>query len=239
MIYCIIGKERTVRPVIESEVRCDVINPLLGISQKSLNFEYIWVENEQSYIQKQEIILTNISSLSLNFTLKTEMPFNLNGFEYELKAGENVNIIVEFDPSYQDTKQSHVLDKYLTILYHAHPHREKIKLHADIIFPNLEFESKEINFGCFMNDTHKKINIKVTNISLVPAAYQWIFTEPVDPPGKRNLSLSFDHLLIYILSIFIIFIIFIRAFFFFYFSFIFCFQQYFTSIRYTALNEIN
>ena len=186
MIFNLLGKERAGKPIFESEVRCEVINPLLEISERILNFEYIWVENEQSYVQKKEIILTNISTLSLNFTLKTEIPFNLNGYEYGLKAGQSVEVIVDFDPLYQDTKQSHMIDKFLTIIYNSHPHREKIKLHADILFPNLEFESNEINFGCFMNDTSKKISIKVTNTSLVPAAYQWIFTEPVDPPGKDS-----------------------------------------------------
>ena len=187
------------KPIIESVVLCEVVNPLLEISDRNINFEYIWMENEQPFVQKKSLILKNVSTLQLNFILKTEIPFNLSGYDFSLEPNENVEIFVEFDPLYQETKQSHIVDKYLTIVYKSHPHREKIKLHSDIIFPNLDFESQEINFGCFMNETSKRINIKMTNTSSVPAAYQWIFTEPVDAPGNHH----FDCIYVIFFAVFI------------------------------------
>ena len=40
---------------IKSEIRCDIVQPLLKISQKEIEFSYIWTKNEEPTVQKKEI----------------------------------------------------------------------------------------------------------------------------------------------------------------------------------------
>jgi hypothetical protein len=70
-------------------------------------------------------------------------------------------------------------------MYRGHPQKDQIKVHGEIIFPNLKFESTEINFGCVLNDTSKHINIKITNSSYVKVTYEWIFVETIEPTGEQ------------------------------------------------------
>ena len=176
------------RPVIESEVRCEVVNPLLEISEKEIQFKYTWEENVQPYVQKKEITLKNVSSLTLSFYLKTEMPFNLNGYEFTLQPNESAEVIIDFDPMYEDRRTSHTIEKALTVVYRSHPTREKVKINAFIAFPNLLFESQDINFGCFLNETSKRINVRVTNTSSIPASYEWVFSLPSEQSGEQSNS---------------------------------------------------
>jgi hydrocephalus-inducing protein len=177
------------RAIIESEVRCEVVNPLIEISEKEINFTYVWVRNEQPSVLKKEITLRNISTIALNFYLKTETPFNLSCYDFSLQPGQAGNVTVDFDPLYQDSRTSHTLDRFLTIVYRSHPTREKIRVVSEVVFPNLAFESQEIDFGCFLNDTSKRICVRITNTSSVPAEYEWVFSEPADALGKNILRL--------------------------------------------------
>lgn len=181
------------RPVIESEVRCEVVNPLLEISEKEIQFKYTWEENVQPYVQKKEITLKNMSSLTLSFYLKTEMPFNLNGYEFTLQPNESAEVVIDFDPMYEDRRTSHTIEKALTVVYRSHPTREKVKINAFIAFPNLSFESQDINFGCFLNETSKRINVRVANTSSIPASYEWVFSLPSEQSGEQSNSCNIDN----------------------------------------------
>lgn len=178
-----IGQERVMKSRIKSEVRCDIVQPLLEISQKEIEFSYIWLKNEEPAVQKKEIYLKNISLLALNFYLKTEVPFNLSCYEFSLRPGQSAEVTLDFDPSYQGSRMSHVLEGSITVMYRSHPYRENIKLKANIMFPNLFFESQDVAFGCVMNDTKKKVLINIKNTSTVPASYYWVFEEPSVPLG--------------------------------------------------------
>jgi hydrocephalus-inducing protein len=183
-----IGKERLMKPIIETEVRCEVVNPLLEISEREINFQYLWEENQEPIVQRKDIQLKNISALTLNFILKVEVPFNLSEVDFSLQPGETAEVTVEFDPMYQDTKASTIVDKFMMVTYRGHPQKDQIKVHGEIVFPNLKFESTDINFGCVLNDTSKHINIKITNTSSVQVTYEWIFVETMEATGKKGIK---------------------------------------------------
>lgn len=183
-----IGQERVMKSRIESEVRCDVVHPVLEISQKDIEFSYSWTKNEEPCVQKKEISMKNISLLALNFYLKTEVPFNLSCYEFSLPPGQSAEVTLDFDPLYLGNKMSHVLESSITVVYRSHPYREKIKLTADIMFPNLLFESQDIAFGCFLNETSRRILVHLENTSTIPASYYWIFEEPSLPLGTYVLT---------------------------------------------------
>ena len=185
---------------IESEVRCDVVHPVLEISQKEIEFSYIWTQNEEPCLQKKEINMKNISLLALNFYLKTEVPFNLSCYEFSLLPGQSAEVTLDFDPLYLGNKVSHVLEGFITVVYRSHPYREKIKVTADIMFPNLSFESQDIAFGCFLNETSKRVLVNLKNTSTIPASYYWVFEEPSLPLGMFLLTHFFKLVTLYVIE---------------------------------------
>lgn len=172
-----VGKERDMKQIVETEIKVEVVNPLLEFSVSSMTFDYTWERNVEPFIQKQDITLCNRSLIALTFVLKTEVPFNLSSWEHTLEPGQSVDLIVEFDPLYRDDKTSHIVDKSLGISYRGHAQKDSISLKASINFPNLKFDNTNIQFGSVLNDTSKVMKIKVTNCSSVVASYEWIFME--------------------------------------------------------------
>ncbi len=175
-----VGKERVMKPIIECVIKCEVINPLLEFSYNQMDYVYKWERGVEPTMQQRELVLTNSTAVPLNFMMKTEVPFNLNFFECMLQPGESTEgLTVDFDPLYKDNKQSHLIESNLSIIYRGHPQKDNLKLTGDIIFPNLEFETKNIHFGCILNDTRKVIRLKVTNTSKIIATYEWCFLEEI------------------------------------------------------------
>ena len=181
-----VGKETKFRPVLESTAVAQVVNPFLEISAREVYFEYVWEEGVEATVQKKKISLTNVSALHLNFTLKTEAPFNLSDFEFSLAPGDTAEVTVEFDPLYGEDKRTHVVDKTIEVVYRRHPHREHVKLKGDIAFPNIAFETMDINFGCILNDTTKRVQIKLHNPTKVATAFEWMWEAPVEPIVKAG-----------------------------------------------------
>jgi hypothetical protein len=66
-----------------------------------------------------------------------------------------------------------------------HPHYELVDVTATFHFPNIEFETDKINFGCILNHTSKRITISVKNISVMSVFYEWKFAEPTE---KRDIK---------------------------------------------------
>ena len=183
-----IGKERSFKTIMNTEIKADIVDPLLAFSEKDLNFTYSWSRTNEPTVQQKELTLTNQCAIDLNFFLKVDVPFNLSCWDYTLAPGQSVSLFVEFDPLYRDDLFSHSSDKHLVVSYRGHPQKDTIQLHADILFPNLTFDTTVVNFGCVLNDTAKKNVVKVTNVSKLEASYEWIFLEQDGGKGKFNQS---------------------------------------------------
>ena len=181
-----VGKETKFRPVLESTTVVQVVNPFLDISPREMRFEYVWEDGVEAVVQKKKIMLTNVSALHLNFTLKTEAPFNLSEYEFSLAPGDTGEVIVEFDPLYSDDKRTHVIDKTIEVVYRRHPHREYVKLKGEIAFPNISFETMDVNFGCILNDTTKRVQVRLQNPTKVPAIFEWVWDAPVEPMVRQH-----------------------------------------------------
>ena len=54
---------------------------------------------------------------------------------------------------------------------------------SDVYFPNLHFESQEVDFGCILNDTETIRYVTMTNNSPLEVSYQWSFLK--HPPVRR------------------------------------------------------
>ncbi len=187
-----VGKERVMKPIIECMVTTEVVNPLLQFSVPKMDYVYEWARGVDPTVQQRDIVLTNATAVPLSFFMKTEVPFNLSSFEHTLQPGESTDLQVDFDPLYQDNKQSHVIESQLAVAYRGHPQKDSLTLTGDIIFPNLDFDSKTVNFGCILNDSYKTIKVKLTNSSKVVVTYEWVFLEESHPPKAPNRKHSTD-----------------------------------------------
>lgn len=63
----------------------------------------------------------------------------------------------------------------LEINYQGHPQQDLVKLHAEIHFPNIDFSSTTVDFGCVLNYTETRKEICVTNCSPMSVSYRWTF----------------------------------------------------------------
>jgi hypothetical protein len=168
-----IGKERLLKTISESLVKCAIITPLLEFSTSSIDFNYVWERGSDVGIQRYQLHLKNSSAIPLIFQMKTEIPFNLSAWEHTLAPQESTVVIVEFDPLYRDDKTSHGVSKTIVFAYKGHSQRDTIAVKANISFPNLSFDRTSILFGSLMNDTSKVIRMNITNNSSLTAAYDW------------------------------------------------------------------
>lgn len=175
-----VGKERAFKQIAQTEIRCDIINPLLEFSDPQVYFCHRYEKGLEPEIQKRDITLKNTSALTLTFVLKVEIPFNLNSWEHTLAPGQVAEVTIEFDPMYRDDKTSHTVEKQLIIAYRGHPQKDIIPLVGEIIYPNLKFETQNITFGSILNDTTKTIKVNTTNWSQVIVEYEWSFFEGID-----------------------------------------------------------
>ena len=91
--------------------------------------------------------------------------------------------MVNFDPAMKQDKMSGVLNTKMRIDHEDHPHHEYVDIEAEFCFPNVEIETKKIDFGCILNHTSKRITITMKNISVMSIYYEWKFAEAEDFPG--------------------------------------------------------
>ena len=66
--------------------------------------------------------------------------------------------------------------------------QDQVELQAEIFFPNVAFETGELDFGCILNDTETIRYISMTNNSPLEVRYSWSFLKR--PPVQRALP---DH----------------------------------------------
>uniref|UniRef100_A0A3Q2PEK1 HYDIN axonemal central pair apparatus protein n=1 Tax=Fundulus heteroclitus TaxID=8078 RepID=A0A3Q2PEK1_FUNHE len=76
-----------------------------------------------------------------------------------------------------------------------HPQQDTVNLHAEVHFPNLQFSSTTLDFGCVQNCTETKKTITITNCSPLPLSYRWAFLEDqkLTQLRPRPCKVSFSH----------------------------------------------
>ena len=193
VLESVVGKERAPKDIIVTEVICEVVDPLVEFSCRSVEFEYNWKNGDDTKVLSKNVSIMNRSSLPLNFVLRTDTPFNLSSFEHILPIGQAVEVNIDFYPLYRDDRLSHVVNSFLTIAYRGHPQRDFVTLSGEIQFPNLTFDRKSVEFGCVLNDATRFVTVKVTNTSKLDAVLVWTIQEStLTKPSKLSKAKIFD-----------------------------------------------
>uniref|UniRef100_A0A3P8U8F5 HYDIN axonemal central pair apparatus protein n=1 Tax=Amphiprion percula TaxID=161767 RepID=A0A3P8U8F5_AMPPE len=66
---------------------------------------------------------------------------------------------------------------FLDVHYPGHQQEDVVNLHAEVHFPNLDFSSTTVDFGCVFNCTGTCKVITITNCSPLPVSYRWGFLD--------------------------------------------------------------
>lgn len=89
--------------------------------------------------------------------------------------GAEAELWVRFDPAYWLDLVSRVAEEVLEVSYSGHPQRDTVALRGEVHFPNLQFSSHVLDFGCILNCTEVLQQLTMTNSSSLPVTYRWAF----------------------------------------------------------------
>lgn len=95
----------------------------------------------------------------------------------KLNVGETLELSIQFDPSYKNDLYIRVAEEFLAIKYLEHPQVDYVVLRGEVNFPNLHFETTEVDFGCILNDTEMVHHVTMTNCSPLLVTYHWSFLQ--------------------------------------------------------------
>ncbi|XP_062413504.1 hydrocephalus-inducing protein-like [Pungitius pungitius] len=133
----------------------------------------------------EKLVLENVLSLSLSVELSLVESFSLceasgahspaTTKSMTIGDGQQAELWVCFDPTYCQDRVSRVVKEVLEIHYQGHPKRHKVELYAEVHFPNLHFSDTTVDFGCVLNLMGARRAIAITNCSLLPVSYHWVF----------------------------------------------------------------
>jgi hydrocephalus-inducing protein len=177
ILQSVIEGDRKPTKLFETEVCGEFINPKLAFDTPNIEFVYDWVKGIPPKIISQNIGISNDSVLPTKFALFIEKPFSIFPDNFDLSAYKKVTARLDFDPTYNTSKRSCVEKRQLKVKHSKHPFGDSIDVVGVFNFPNLELETHEINFGSVLNDTSKKVHMKMKNVSKMNVEYQWSFLE--------------------------------------------------------------
>ncbi|XP_057292027.1 hydrocephalus-inducing protein-like [Hydractinia symbiolongicarpus] len=204
----IVGNSTGKETIMVVDIVADFIQPLLEFSENQINFSVI--KQPQTVLSKEtkHLIARNISMLPIGVVFTVQKPFQLiyadntehDQVDITLDVEENITLILQFDPNFVDDSFSRTVESSIEVVYKDHPNMDNILLTGDVYYPNLEFETMEINFESVLNDTEHIQTVKVTNNSPLEVFYSWSFVnheisfegKDVDEGLGKDLSDSSD-----------------------------------------------
>ncbi|KAM6223795.1 hydrocephalus-inducing protein homolog [Rhynchocyon petersi] len=198
--HAIVGSQRKKNVVLTVNVICEFIEPVIQISTKQLTYRLEKKPNTVLQPSYQPLAIKNISTLPLNVLFSTKEPFSVCETDksliptdpepIKLEVDEEKNLLVKFDPFYQNDLNSWVAEETLAIKYMEHPQINSLSLIGEVCYPNLSFETMELDFGCILNDTEVIRHITITNSSPLEVKFRWSFL--VDDKEKQIRTVAED-----------------------------------------------
>jgi hydrocephalus-inducing protein len=166
----------------------DFVVPHIAFSEAKLFFPYIYQgEDKREPIAKELEIACECDDATkgASFRLNVPIPFRTKGTveKMALMPGEKQKIVIEFDPSASEGRESRLVTGNLELIYD----KEKggggaprlLPLEARLCYPNLVVTPTALDFGCILYDTSRKGYITLQNNSELPVNYCWEFVETV------------------------------------------------------------
>nr|XP_031536660.1 hydrocephalus-inducing protein homolog isoform X1 [Vicugna pacos] len=181
----IIGTQKGKSLVMTVNIICEFVAPLIQVSTKQLVYQLEKKPNTILEPDYKPLVVKNISTLPVNMLLSTSRPFficetdksplPLTPEPIKLEIGEEKDLLVKFDPSYKNDLNNWVAEEILAIKYVEHPQVDSLLLRGEVNYPNLSFETMELDFGCILNDLEVIRYITITNCSPLVVKFRWFF----------------------------------------------------------------
>ncbi|XP_037671842.1 hydrocephalus-inducing protein homolog isoform X7 [Choloepus didactylus] len=183
--HAIIGAQKGKSLVMAVNIICEFIEPLIQLSTKQLIYRLEKKPNAVLEPDYRPLVMKNISTLPVNVLLSTSGPFfvcetdksllPITPEPIKLEVNEEKKLLVKFDPSYRNDLNNWVAEEILAIKYVEHPQVDSLNLRGEVHYPNLSFETMELDFGCILNDTEVIRYITITNTSPLLVKFRWSF----------------------------------------------------------------
>ncbi|XP_073081517.1 hydrocephalus-inducing protein homolog [Manis javanica] len=183
--HAIIGAQKRKSLVLTVNIICEFIAPLIQLSTKQLVYRLEKKPNSILEPDYQPLVVKNISTLPVSMLLSASGPFfvcetdksllPLTPEPIKLEIGGEKNLLVKFDPYYRNDLNNWTAEEILAIKYVEHPQVDSLALRGEVHYPNLGFETMELDFGCILNDTEVIRYITVTNYSPLIVKFRWFF----------------------------------------------------------------
>ncbi|XP_068883105.1 hydrocephalus-inducing protein homolog isoform X4 [Aphelocoma coerulescens] len=185
LCHALVGKEKAKKKVMQVNVTCKFICPVVQMSSRAITFRVEKKPSDVLTLQHKPLSLKNTCSLPLSIVLDLEQPFLTCDVNQQplpadskpmvLDVGEELHLCIQFNPAYENDLNSWVAERALRVSFMEHPHKEHIPVRGEVHFPNLRLQAKALDFGCVMNDTKQVLYVEMTNCSPLPAQYHWSF----------------------------------------------------------------
>ena len=95
--------------IYETTMTGEFIEPALHFSDTLLSYKYIWEKDVPILPMSQDLEITSISALQVNFIVKVQPPFSISGpEECILEPKEIMKYRVDFDPGRYDRRSTEV-----------------------------------------------------------------------------------------------------------------------------------
>ncbi|XP_058135740.1 hydrocephalus-inducing protein homolog isoform X1 [Dasypus novemcinctus] len=183
--HAIIGAHKGKSLVMTVTIICEFIAPFIQLSTKQLIYRLEKKPNAVLEPDYQPLLIKNISTLPVNVLLSTAGPFFICETDksllplvpepIKLEINGEKKLLVKFDPSYRNDLNNWVAEEILAIKYVEHPQVDSLNLRGEVLYPNLSFETMELDFGCILNDTEVIRYVTITNSSPLLVKFRWSF----------------------------------------------------------------
>ncbi|CAH8852927.1 unnamed protein product [Trichobilharzia szidati] len=179
LCHSIIG--RSAKYLIKTvDVTIDFITPVIELSTSELFYRVEKGPSDKLSIQFNQFTMKNKVDLILTCSLEICSPFHLyvdgnytSTMTFQMNPLESKEITVAFNPMYKDDLISRRADELLFIKYAEHPQTDAVRVIGEVHFPNLQFESNTIDFGCILNHTEMTKHMPMKNTSPLPVKFRW------------------------------------------------------------------
>ncbi|KFG38308.1 putative hydin-like protein, partial [Toxoplasma gondii FOU] len=166
-------------PILKSTAKADVYLPSLSFSSNTVSFRYIWREGDSGDHLTQDILCTNETPLPAICSFKAAPPFSVSPSKLNMKEKGTGTLTVTFDPAFNGRVCSKIKEK-LEATYDGHAKTESVELRAEVVYPAVEIDTKEVDFGCIFNETSRRLAITLRNPTELPVVYHWYLTPHYD-----------------------------------------------------------
>ncbi|XP_036605974.1 hydrocephalus-inducing protein homolog [Trichosurus vulpecula] len=183
--YAIIGGNIRKTQIMTVNIICEFIAPIIQLSTKQIIYHLEKEPQSELVAEFKPLTLKNVSCLPVRVILTTKEPFYLCDLDHsllyqpcgplEMAVGAEKKLMIKFDPCIRSDLNQWVAEEILAIKYLEHPQVDYMNLRGEVHFPNLTFETMEVDFGCILNDTEVIRYIQMVNCSPLVVKFRWSF----------------------------------------------------------------